>query len=87
MKTVAPNNVPLPRSVDWIGSELESVITGLMRLTGRPQPEPASPPSVEFESARAFGDVWALTELWNSLGFGQLRRIFGGVIPPEISGS
>lgn len=63
--------------LDQLGSELESVITGLMRLTGQPQPEPASPPSVEFESARAFGDVWALTELWNSLGFGQLRRIFG----------
>ena len=63
--------------LDQLGSELESVITGLMRLTGQHQPVPASPPSVEFESARAFGDVWALTELWNSLGFGQLRRIFG----------
>ena len=25
---------------------------------------------------RAYGDVWALTELWNALGFDQLRRIF-----------
>ena len=33
-------------------------------------------PAVEFESARALGNVWALNELWESLGFGELRRVF-----------
>ncbi|MCS3807004.1 transposase [Chromobacterium alkanivorans] len=59
--------------LDQIGSELESVISGLLRLTGRSVPEHAEP---TFESARALGDVWALTELWNELGFGQLRQAF-----------
>jgi transposase len=31
---------------------------------------------VSFESARALGNVWALTELWKSLGFSGLRRVF-----------
>ena len=33
-------------------------------------------PTVSFESARALGNVWALTELWKSLGFSGLRRVF-----------
>ena len=40
------------------------------------QPEAATAPTVVFESARDFCDVWALTELWNSLGFDGLRKIF-----------
>jgi len=31
---------------------------------------------LSFESARALGNVWALTELWNELGFGSLREVF-----------
>ena len=34
------------------------------------------PPTVTFESARALGDVWALTSLWNDLGFDRLRTVF-----------
>jgi hypothetical protein len=33
-------------------------------------------PPIEFESARALGNVWALNELWETLGFGELRRVF-----------
>lgn len=62
--------------LDQLNSELESVITGLMRVTGKSLPEPPPVPVVTFESARDFGDVWALTELWNSLGFDRLRKIF-----------
>jgi hypothetical protein len=51
--------------LDQLGSELESVISGLLRVTGRSLPEPAEPPSMTFESARSLGDVWALTELWH----------------------
>ncbi|PRP68583.1 IS4 family transposase, partial [Chromobacterium amazonense] len=73
------NGLPKQRTVatlgrlDQLGSELESVIAGLLRVTGHSLPEPAA---MTFESARALGDVWALTELWNELGFGRLRQIF-----------
>lgn len=62
--------------LDQLNTELESVISGLMRVTGKTLPTPPPAPVVSFESARDFGDVWALTELWNSLGFDRLRKIF-----------
>ena len=31
---------------------------------------------MSFESARDFGDVWTLTELWNVLGFDGLSHVF-----------
>ncbi|GGY05835.1 IS1634 family transposase [Paludibacterium paludis] len=62
--------------LDQLGTELESVIEGLLRVTGRALPEPGEPPAMTFESARALGDVWALTELWNELGFDRLRQTF-----------
>lgn len=60
--------------LDQLGSELESVISGLLRLTGKTLPET---PEIAFESARALGDVWTLTQLWQQLGFERLRRVFG----------
>ena len=62
--------------LDQLNSELESVISGLLRVTGKSVPVAAVAPSLSFESARDFGDVWALSELWNSLGFDGLRRVF-----------
>lgn len=62
--------------LDQLNSELESVISGLLRVTGKSAPVAPAAPSLSFESARDFGDVWALTELWNSLGFDGLRRVF-----------
>ena len=63
--------------LDQLGGELDSVINGLLKVAGRePMGAKASPPSVAFESARALGDVWTLTELWKELGFGELRRVF-----------
>ena len=32
--------------------------------------------SLSFETARALGNVWTLTELWKELGFSELRRVF-----------
>jgi hypothetical protein len=58
--------------LDQLSLGLESVISGLLRVTGRSMPEIAQP-AVEFESARDFGDVWALSELWQALGFDRLR--------------
>ena len=62
--------------LDQLNSELESVISALLRVTGKAQPPAVSVPTLSFKSARDFGDVWTLTELWNSLGFERLRRIF-----------
>lgn len=63
--------------LDQLNTELESVISGLMRVTGKAPPPAALPtPVLTFESARDYGDVWALTELWNSLGFDRLRQVF-----------
>jgi len=62
--------------LDQLGGELDSVIDGLMKVAGRKPMETKEPASVVFESARALGNVWALTELWNELGFGDLRRVF-----------
>ena len=62
--------------LDQLDSQVESVISGLLRVTGKEARPAAVAPSVTFESARDFGDVWTLTELWNSLGFDQLRKIF-----------
>ncbi len=53
------------------------VIAGLLKASGRsPDLLSTAEPAIEFESARALGDVWALQELWQTLGFGELRRIF-----------
>ncbi|HJX57859.1 MAG TPA: IS1634 family transposase [Thiobacillus sp.] len=63
--------------LDQLDGELDSVISGLLKITGREALGDAPPtPSVTFESARALGDVWMLTELWKELGFGELRRLF-----------
>lgn len=62
--------------LDQLDSQIESVISGLLRVTGKAAPAVPVVPTVSFESARDFGDVWALTELWNALGFDRLRKIF-----------
>ena len=64
--------------LDEIDGALDSVINGLLKVAGREPPaQMSAPPKMTFESARAFGDVWALTELWKELGFGEIRRVFG----------
>jgi transposase len=62
--------------LDQINTELNSVISGLLRVTGQAPISPPAAPTLSFEAARDFGDVWTLTELWNSLGFDRLRGVF-----------
>ena len=64
--------------LDLVDSQLNAVIQGLMKVSGQGStPAPTiSAPSIAFETARAFGDVWALTELWKDLGFSALRQVF-----------
>lgn len=47
---------------------LDALIHGLQRALGR---VPEAAPVPEYDTALAFGDVYALNELWSSLGFGQ----------------
>ena len=69
--------------LDQLTGELDSVIDGLLKVAGR-EPvvvQPATTPAgatagVSFESARALGNVWTLTEIWKELGFSDLRRVF-----------
>jgi transposase len=61
--------------LDQLGGDLDSVIRGLMKITGQ-DPSRLVSPEITFESAKAFGDLWALTELWNTLGFSDLRKVF-----------
>ena len=64
--------------LDAVDGALDSVINGLMKIAGRePIALSPSPQEATFESARTFGDVWALTKLWNQLGFSEIRRVFG----------
>lgn len=64
--------------LDQLDGGLDTVINGLLKVTGRPAVgSPPVPPTVTFESSRTFGEVWALTELWNALGFSAVRNVFG----------
>jgi hypothetical protein len=63
--------------LDQLDGGLDSVINGLLKVSGRASmAAPLPAPTVSFESARALGDVWTLTELWKSLGFTELQRVF-----------
>ena len=67
--------------LERLGDNIDSVIAGLLRVTGRSAPAPSpeaepTEPTVLFDSARAIGEVWTLTELWQELGFDSLRKVF-----------
>lgn len=60
--------------MDALEGKLDTLLNGLLKVTGRPEAGPA--PTVEFESAKALGDVWVLQQLWEQLGFDGLARLF-----------
>ena len=60
--------------VDKDDPNINSVLAGLARATGCSFD--AQPPSVEFDSSRDYGDLWALQALWDQIGFDELRRVF-----------
>jgi hypothetical protein len=52
-------------------------VSGREPVGGKTAAAPAvTASSLSFESARALGNVWTLTELWKELGFTDLRRVF-----------
>jgi len=69
--------------MDQLTGELDCVIDGLLKVSGREPvggktatPCALTASSLSFESTRALGNVWTLTELWKELGFSDLRRVF-----------
>ncbi|WP_189535020.1 IS1634 family transposase [Paludibacterium paludis] len=62
--------------LDQLQGELHTVIQGLQKVSGIEPSVSDGPLSLSFESARAVGDLWALTELWQELGFDRLRQVF-----------
>ena len=61
--------------LDEVGGGVDSLLRSLLRAKGLPG-SMAVTPQVEFESARALGDVWALDQLWKELGFDALAGVF-----------
>ena len=61
----------LGRLDQLVPKDLDPLINGLNRAVGRTNNEAFIP---EYESAKAFGDVFLLQELWHQLGFGKLLR-------------
>lgn len=51
--------------------QLDPLINGLQRALGR---VPVAAPVPQYDTALAFGDVYALHGLWNALGFGKAIR-------------
>ncbi len=61
--------------VDENGGQLDKVLQSLLKARGHGPRETATP-QVQFESALALGDVWALDQLWRELGFDALAGVF-----------
>ena len=61
--------------LDEVGGGVDSLLAGLLRAKGLPA-SAAAPPQLEFDSALSFGDVWALEQLWDELGFDALAGVF-----------
>ena len=62
--------------VDDSGGAVDSLLNSLLRATGRQPLGVDVSPQVQFESALALGDVWALDQLWRELGFDALAGVF-----------
>ena len=61
--------------LDQAGGSVDSLLGGLLRAKGLPAAM-GEGPQVEFETALALGDVWALDQLWKELGFDRLGAVF-----------
>jgi transposase len=60
---------------DENGGQVDKVLQSLLKARGH-GPRDTATPEVQFESALALGDVWALDQLWRELGFDALHGVF-----------
>ena len=61
--------------VDENGGQVEKLLQSLLKVRGH-GPQDTAMAQVQFESALALGDVWALDQLWRQLGFDSLNGVF-----------
>jgi hypothetical protein len=62
--------------LDQMGDSMRSMHDGLSRLLGLDVGQTACNGTASFESSRALGDIWALTQLWEVLGLHRLGAAF-----------
>jgi transposase len=63
--------------LDEDGGAVDAMLNRLAQAKGRKlDGGDAATPQVQFESALALGDVWALDQLWRELGFTELAAVF-----------
>jgi len=63
--------------LDEDGGAVDAMLNRLAQAKGRKlDGGDAAAPQVQFESALALGDVWALDQLWRELGFTELAAVF-----------
>ncbi len=60
--------------VDESGGQVDAVLSTLLRAKGHSAD--VATPQIQFASALALGDVWALDQLWRELGFDSLAGVF-----------
>jgi transposase len=61
--------------VDNNDGQVDKLLQSLLKARGH-GPRDTATPEVQFESALALGDVWALDQLWRELGFDALVGLF-----------
>lgn len=61
--------------LDQLGDSVKSMHEGLSRILGIDRSPDACNGTASFDSARTFGDLWALTQLWKQLGLDRLRPV------------
>ncbi|OZB58983.1 MAG: IS1634 family transposase [Thiomonas sp. 13-66-29] len=62
--------------LDEDGGAVDAMLNRLAQAKGRRLDAGDAAPQVQFESALALGDVWALDQLWRELGFTELAAVF-----------
>lgn len=61
--------------VDENDGQVDKLLQTLLKARGH-GPRDTATPQVQFESALALGDVWALDQLWREIGFDALAGVF-----------
>lgn len=61
--------------LDQLGDSMKSMRDGLSRILGDEPAASHCSGMPQFESSRALGDVWVLTQIWKQLGLDKLRQV------------
>lgn len=61
--------------LDQLGDSIKSMHEGLSRILGMDSSPGLGNGNPQFDSSRALGDVWVLTQVWKQLGLDRLRQV------------